>query len=188
MNKVKYNLKNAHYAVLKTEEDGKFTYETPVKIPGSVSLSLAAQGSIKKFYADGIVYYQTASNNGYEGDFEIAIIPESFRTDVLGETLDANKVLLETVDAKTKAFALLFEFEGDTKGIRHVMYNCTATRPSIESKTKEEEVEPVTEKLTISAAPRSDGKIKAKTGDAVADDTYNNWYKSVYEVQAPTEG
>ncbi len=188
MNKVKYNLKNAHYAVLTESEDGKFSYGTPVKIPGSVSLSLAAKGSIKKFYADGIVYYQTAYNNGYEGDFEMALVPESFRTEVLGETLDTNKVLLESTDAKTKAFALLFEFEGDTKGIRHVMYNCTATRPSIESKTKEEEMDPVTEKLTISAAPRSDGKIKAKTGDEVVEATYNNWYQAVYEVPASTEG
>ena len=188
MNKVKYNLKNAHYAVLKAEEDGKFTYETPVKIPGAVSISLAAQGNIKKFYADGIVYYQTASNNGYEGDLEMALVPESFRTDVLGETLDTNKVLIESANAQAKAFALLFEFEGDSKGIRHVMYNCTATRPSIESKTKEAEVDPVTEKLTISAAPRSDGKIKAKTGDAVDDAAYNGWYQNVYEGQVAAEG
>lgn len=188
MNKVKYDLKNAHYAVLTEETDGKFTYGTPVKIPGAVSISLAPQGNIKKFHADGIVYYQTASNNGYEGDLEMALVPETFRTDVLGEKMDTNKVLIESTDAKTKAFALLFEFAGDSKGIRHVMYNCTATRPSIESKTKEEEVDPVTEKLTISAAPRSDGKIKAKTGDAVDEETYNGWYQSVYEGQAAAEG
>ena len=188
MNKVKYNLKNAHYAVLKGEEDGKFTYETPVKIPGAVSISMAAQGNIKKFHADGIVYYQTASNNGYEGDLEMALVPESFRVDVLGETLDNNKVLIESTDAKAKTFALLFEFDGDSKGIRHVMYCCTATRPSVESKTKEEEVDPVTEKLTISAAPRSDGKIKAKTGDEVDEATYNGWYQTVYETKTVTEG
>lgn len=188
MNKVKYNLKNAHYAVLKEEEDGKFTYETPVKIPGAVSISMAAQGNIKKFHADGIVYYQTASNNGYEGDLEMALVPESFRVNVLGETLDNNKVLIESTDAKAKTFALLFEFDGDSKGIRHVMYCCTATRPSVESKTKEEEVDPVTEKLTISAAPRSDGKIKAKTGDEVDEATYNGWYQTVYETKTATEG
>lgn len=187
MNKVKYNLKNAHFATLTEGEDGTFVYDTPIAIPGAVSLSLAAQGNINKFYADGIVYYQTASNNGYEGDLEVALIPEKFRTNVLGETLDSNNVLVENTNAKTKAFALLFEFEGDTKGIRHVMYNCTATRPSIESQTTEEEVDPVTEKLTISAAPRSDGKVKAKTGDSVTDETYNNWYKTVYDQATTTE-
>lgn len=178
-NKVKYNLKNAHYALLKYE-DGAVTYETPVKIPGSVSLSLAAQGSIKKFYADGIVFYQSASNTGYEGDFEMAMVPDSFRVDVLGETLDAKKVLIEEANAKANTFALLFEFDGDEKEIRHVLYNCTSTRPSIESKTKETEIDPVTEKLTISAAPLPNGRIKARTGDNTDSAAYSNWYESVY--------
>ncbi len=180
MNKVRYNLRNAHYAVATTDGEGNVTFEAPVPIPGSVSLSLAAQGNIKKFYADGIVYYQAVSNNGYEGDFEMAIVPESFRTNVLGETLDAKKVLVETTAAKTKPFALLFEFEGDVNGIRHVMYNCTSTRPSLEGKTTEGEPDPATEKLTISAAPLADGKVKARTGDETDSETYNNWFKTVY--------
>lgn len=180
-NKIKYNLKNAHYAKM-TEESDVVTYETPAPIPGSVSISMEAQGDISKFYADGIVYYQAAANNGYEGDLEIALIPEKFRTEILGETLDAKKVLVESVEDKQSAFALLFEFEGDEKGIRHVLYNCTATRPAIDSKTKEDNIEPVTEKLTISAVPRTDGKIKAKTGDTTDPTTYESWYTKVYET------
>lgn len=180
MNKIKYNLKNTHYAVQTVGEDGTVTYGTPVAIPGSVSISLDAQGDISKFYADGIVYYQSASNNGYEGDLEVALLPESFRTDILGEELDTKKVLIEKSDAKQAAFALLFEFDGDEKSIRHVMYNCTATRPSLESQTKEESADPVTETLTISAAPMADGRIKAKTGDTTDEATYNSWYNAVY--------
>lgn len=187
-NKVKYNLKSTHYAVQTTGEDGAITYATPVAIPGSVSISLDAQGDISKFHADGMTYYQAAANNGYEGDLEVALLPESFRTDVLGEELDSKKVLIENADAKQVKFALLFEFDGDEKAIRHVLYNCTATRPSVESQTKEESIEPVTETLTISATPLANGNIKAKTGDTTDEETYKNWYQAVYETPAVAPG
>ena len=85
------------------------------------------------------------SNMGYDGDLELALIPESFRTDVLREKLDAKGVLIENSDAELALFALLFEFDGDVRHIRHVMYNCSASRPKIEGKTNEEKKEVQTE-------------------------------------------
>jgi len=179
-NKVKYNLKNAHYALLTYDTLGAPVFGTPVAMPGSVSLSLEANGEPENFYADGIAYYVINNNMGYEGDLELALIPESFRTDVLKETLDANGVLIENSEAEIAAFALLFEFDGDQKHIRHVLYNCSASRPGIEGKTNEDSKEVQTETLTIKATPLPDGKVKAKTGNTTNTTAYNGWYSAVY--------
>lgn len=179
-NKVKYNLKNAHYALLTISEEGAVTYGTPTALPGSVSLSLDANGEPENFYADGIAYYVINNNMGYDGDLELALIPESFRTDVLKEKLDAKGVLIEDADAELAQFALLFEFDGDVRHIRHVMYNCSASRPKIEGKTNEDKKEVQTETLTIKSTPLADGKVKAKTGNTTDAAVYANWYKAVY--------
>lgn len=183
-NKVKYNLKNVHAAKLTetvTEGVTSYSYATPQAIPGAVSITLDAEGDSSPFYADGIVYFRSYANNGYSGDLEIALIPEWFRTEILKEVLDTNGVLVEKADnAESVKFALLFEFDGDERAIRHVMYNCSASRPSIESSTKEETIEPGTETLSLTADPREDGLVKSRTGDTTAKATYDGWYQSVY--------
>ena len=180
-NKVKYNICNVHYAAITKAEDGSVTFATPVAMPGAVSISLDPTGEPESFYADGVEYYVINNNQGYDGDLELAIIPESFRTDILLEEQDSNNVLIENSNSQTGSFALLFEFDGDVKKIRHVMYNCSASRPSIASKTNEDSKEVQTETLTIKARPLPDGCVKAKTGDNTTDTVYNDWYKSVYQ-------
>lgn len=179
-NKVKYNLKNAHYALLTIGEDGTVSYGNPTAIPGSVSISLDANGEPENFYADGIAYYVINNNMGYEGDLELALIPESFRTEVLMEQLDDNGVLIENAQVELASFALLFEFDGDQKHIRHVLYNCAASRPGIEGKTNEVSREVQTETLTIKATPLASGIVKAKTGNTTDTTVYDDWYKAVY--------
>ena len=179
-NKVKFNICNVHYALITVDEDGEVTFGTPVAMPGAVSLSLEPNGEPSNFYADGYAYYTISNNMGYEGDLELAMVPESFRTDVLKESLDDNSVLVESANVETANFSLLFEFDGDVKKIRHVLYNCSAARPNIESATNEEEIEVQTETLAITAAPLANGYVKARTGDSTTDTVYTSWYTSVY--------
>jgi hypothetical protein len=125
-NKVKFGLKNCYYAIATLAADGTVTYGTPVAMPGAVSLSLDAEGDNDPFYADDSVYYMVSNNNGYSGDFELALIPESFLTDVMHETEDANGVMVENKDVEPEHFALLFEFSGDQREdpSLHVLLQC----------------------------------------------------------------
>jgi phi13 family phage major tail protein len=192
-NKVKFGLKNCHYAKVTLDENNEASFATPVALPGSVSLSLEAEGENEPFYADDSVYYMCATNNGYSGDLTLALVPEDFLKDILHETEDANGVLVENKDIEPEHFALLFEFSGDQRKIRHCMYYCSATRPSMEGDTKEDKTEVKTEKLSIQVSPLPGGLVKVKTGTNTSEAVYNAWYDAVYlpqtaESPAPAGG
>lgn len=190
-NKVKYGLKNVHYAVATIDAtNNTATYETPVAWPGAVNFNASANDSNTTFRADNIDYWVGNANNGYEGDFESALIPDSFKKDVLGYIEDGNGVLVEDANAPTKHFALMFQFEGDENATRHVLYNCTATRPAVAGATTAETIEPQTETATIRAiaihnAALDKDVVKASCTPAQATQ-YGAWFESVYQATAPT--
>jgi len=112
---------------------------------------------------------------------ELALIPESFRKDILGETLDGtDKILVEKNTVELKPFALLFEFDGDQKATRHVLYNCACGRPNVASSTKTNTTTPATETLSLTVSALPDGTVKASTTENTPDATYNGWYTSVW--------
>jgi phi13 family phage major tail protein len=169
-------------------DDGSATYATPVALKGAVSLSLEAQGDNSPFYADDITYYMSAANSGYQGDLELALIPDSFKKDVLGYGEDTNGILYEDADADVKHFALLFEFSGDQHATRHVMYNCTATRPATGSSTITDTKEPQTESTTITATSIYNATLEKNIVKASCkpDQTtqYSAWNTAVYQAAA----
>lgn len=191
-NKIKYGIKSCYYAPITAfATTGAPTYGSPVAMPGAVSLSLAAQGEQTQFYADNIVYWAGDSNSGYQGDLELAKIPDSFKTDILGFIADGNGVLVEDAGAESKHFALLFQFEGDEKATRHVMYNCIASRPDTASQTKEASITPVTESVTITATPvfnvtLNTDIVKAETNSETQTTAYNSFFTTVYAPTAPS--
>ena len=188
-NKVTFGLKNVHYVPFDTK-DFLVTFGTPIPLPGGVELTFEPRGDLIEFYADDMLYYAASNNQGYDGTLSIATIPEKFAIDALGEELDeTDGVLNELADAKGKPFALLFEFDGDVNATRHVMYNCSASRPTLASKTKTSSAEPNTNELKfvsspIVLVPGGRPMVKTKTTAKTTQAIYNDWYKKVY-VKTP---
>ena len=183
-NKVLFGLSEAAYAVATFGTDGSVTYGTPVSLPGAVSLSLDAQGDVNVFRADNIDYWTSQSNTGYQGDFEIAKLPESFHTDILKEATDENGLKIEVADPDPVHFAFLFQVEGDQNAVRHVLYNCTVGRPSVGGQTTAETTEPTTQTVQITAHPiefstLTKPVIKARADKVNASTAYTSWYSAV---------
>ena len=183
-NKVQFNLKNVYYAILtETVTNGETTYSwgTPVHVPGAVNLNLDAQSELNPFYADGIVYYQSVSQNGYQGDLEMAKYPDQMLQDVWGFTIGTtSKVLTENIQNEPKAFALMFQIDGDVDQELYVIYNCKGTKPGISSTTNTDTKDPQTQTSTISGTPLEDGTVMARTTADTPTATKTGWFSQVF--------
>lgn len=158
-NKVHFGIKNVYYATVTevtTTSGTTTTYGTPVALPGAVGLDLSSDQEVTNFYADDGVYYVTQSDVRYSGDLEIADVPDSFLKDIFRFVQDTAGALVEAAENEVKYFALLFETSGDAGGYRTVLYKCSATRPALGGKTKEDSVEVQTKTLSITAISRPD--------------------------------
>lgn len=184
-NKVKFGLSNCVIAPITAVGDSSYTYGTPIAVPGAVNLTLSPSGDTNDFYADNLIYFSSTANQGYEGDLEIAMIPDAIRTGILGETIDSNGALIETANDTNTNFAFGFQIEGDKQNRRFWYYNCSLTRPANNGATNESTITPQTDTLTMKAMPRlTDRKVRVmleKTDDNV--NVYNSFFSTVYEAE-----
>lgn len=182
-NKVKFGLSNVHIAKITYGSDNSVSYGTPFALAGAVNLTLDPEGESAEFFADNTKYFTASTNQGYSGSLEIAMINDTFRTTILGETTDTNGALVENKDDTISDFALGFQINGDSANRRFWLYSVSAARPSTSSQTIENSKEPVTDTLNITATARlSDGAVKVfmeKTDENTT--AYNSFFNAVYE-------
>ena len=145
---VRYGLSNVHYAVLDTTTN---TYGTPVAWPGAVSLSLSPDGDTGTFWADNVKYATFTNNGGYSGTLEMAADNDEAMIDLLNY-IDDDGLVLESTDADTVNFALLFEVSGNVREQRVVLYNCTLGRPDKDANTKTDSTDPDTVSFDFEAS------------------------------------
>jgi phi13 family phage major tail protein len=183
LSKVRFGISKAYYAVIKS--DG--TYDAPKPLPGAVSLSLTREGSEpEKFAADNNASYYVvpATNGGYTGTLTLALVPDTFKVDVLGELVDDNGMQIEVTDADTKTFALMYEVLGDKDKKRRAFFNCTAQRVAEGANTTSDSTTPDTQELEFTATGK-DFTLAGETrpvvkGSAVTSDAaFADWYTAV---------
>lgn len=180
-NKVQFGLSNVHFALINTDESGTITYDTPHKQPGAVNMTLEPNGSTTPFYADNMIYYQAAANQGYTGSLEMALFDEWFFLNVLKYTKDEKGVLVENANATPAPVAMLYQVEGDQKAARRTLFYVQTERGSQTAATKAESTEPQTTTVNITVTPLPDtGVIKAHTTESTDNTTYEGWFNEVY--------
>ena len=191
-NKVKYGLKNVHYALVTetvaTDGSGAITssYGSLKALAGAVSLSMSSNASKSIFRADDSDYFVSyGSDAGYDGSLEVARVNEDFLKDVLGYVEDTDKILVESRASvnQTTYFALVFEFDGDQRSTKHCLYKCSASRPDLASQTTGEggSTDPQTETLNITAVPRADADkyVHIQTQETTSTAVVAAWYTAV---------
>lgn len=150
--KLTYGISKMYYALKSIGDAGAISYGAPVALPGAYEISLPAEGDTVQVYADNMTYYKTNVNSGYDGNIGLYTLPDSFYSDVLGQTKDTDGTLIEAGNDVMAEFALLGEFATESAQTkRFVLWNCVAGRPDFASSTKEESIEPNQLSIPITA-------------------------------------
>lgn len=153
-NKVLFGISNLHvgtYTETTTTQGTTVTLGTPYHQAGAVSFSPEEQSEQNTFYADNIAYWSGYSGGTLEGDLEVAMFDDAFKTQFLGyKTLTSGGLALVKGATKPNVY-IAFQVEGDEEARRVILYNCTLGGISREFSTIEESKEPQTATIPVTA-------------------------------------
>lgn len=147
-NKVEFGISELHVGTY-TESGGTVTLGTPYAQKGAVSFSPEVQSEKNDFYADNIVYWSGYSGGSIEGDLEVAMFDDAFKTQFLGYKALTNGGLANVKNPTKPNVYIAFQVEGDDESRRVIFYNCTLGDINRSYNTIEESKEPTTETLPI---------------------------------------
>ncbi|MBQ9691545.1 MAG: phage tail protein [Clostridia bacterium] len=148
-NKVEFGISELHICTYTVGENGAVTLGTPYAQKGAVSFSPEENSEQNTFYADNIAYWAGYSGGSIEGDLEVAMFDDEFKTQFLGYKALANGGLANVKNATKPNVAIFFQVEGDSESRRVALYNCSLGAITREYSTIEESKEPATETLAV---------------------------------------
>lgn len=148
-NKVLFGFSDLYIGTYTVAADGTVTMGTPYHQAGAVGFSPSSDDSESIFYADNIAYHTTLGNGSYEGDLEVAMFDDEFKTQFLGYVTLADGGLAEVKNASKSPVYVAFAVQGDRQERRFIFYNGNLGNISREFATIEETAEPTTETIPV---------------------------------------
>lgn len=176
-NKVEFGISNLHVGTFTVGDGGAVTMGTPYHLPGAKNFAPEQDASNNVFYADDMAYWSEYSEGAFEGDLEVALFTDEFKTQFLGYRTTADGGLGQVKNAVKPNVYIAFDIKGDKEGRRAIFYNCSLGSIAREYATIEEEKEPTTEKIGVTCiGDNATGltKVTFKPGDAGYDTLYSN--------------
>jgi len=154
-NKVEFGISQLHVGTY-TESNGTVTLGTPYHQKGAVSFAPETNSEQNTFYADNIAYWSGYSGGTIEGDLEVAMFDDAFKTQFLGQRALANGGLASVKNVIKPNVYIAFQVEGDTESRRVILYNCSLGDIAREYNTIEESKEPTTETIPVTCTGDND--------------------------------
>ena len=151
-NKVEFGISQLHVGTYTVGENNAVTLGTPYHQKGAVSFSPEESSEQNNSYADNIVYWSGYSGGSIEGDLEVAMFDDEFKTQFLGYRTLTNGGLANVKNATKPNVYIAFQVEGDQESRRCIMYNCSLGGITREYNTTEDTIEPATETIAVTVA------------------------------------
>ena len=188
-NRVNWGLALSAWGKITVDANGNDVYGAPEMFLGNRQVNWDPAGELVKVFADGTVIFTGRQNSGYTGSLELTNLDDDFAQWILSESVDSKNVQVEEKEPTVNRFYLLWEWVQDSKNTRHIMYNITASRPSMSATTMGDGDTKTAQyrTLNLTAIPRADGIVKASTRVDVDSTVYNNWFNSAYSPTGSAE-
>jgi phi13 family phage major tail protein len=179
--KVVFNIKKLQFSKISSvSAAGVPTYETPILVPGTVSLSMETESTTDPFYADGIAYYMPSGATSTTGTLENAWISEEALKAIYGYVEDANGNLIET-DAAPSEFGMQFACDSDEGEVYFTYYRVGSNKPGLNVQTSESSatINPQSVEISASTVNLASGQRILKSYAKPGASNYNTYFQAI---------
>lgn len=151
MPKAIFNIKKVQVSKI-TETDGTITYGSPIKVKGTVSLTMDIEQTNNPIYADGTTYFILQGKSSISGTLENYFVPVEMLKEIFKYVQDSNNNWVQTDDAASR-FGLQFACD-DEEGneVYFTYYDVISTKPGLNLQTSEDSATVNAQSLTLTVS------------------------------------